>query len=160
MWCGVRGNPGQHRSLGHGRSGHISSISRLLGLVARADRRGAAGAAPVCCCATPVGGAGECTGVRAAVLRGVLVFAVGTAGSGVVAGSNRCSGGHCWWQVHWRGPRPLGCSRGYIARWSVALLHGIWVLLADVVTGSSVTSSSNDFNQVGSMGCLSDDGGG
>ena len=76
MWCGVRGDPGQHRSLGHGRSGHISSISHLLGLVARADRRVAAGAAPVCCCATPVGGAGECMGVHAAVLRGVLVFAV------------------------------------------------------------------------------------
>ena len=87
MWCGVRGNPGQHRSLGHGRSGHISSISRLLGLVARADWRRTAGAAPVCCCATPVGGAGGCTGVRAAVLHGVLVFAVGTAGSGVVVGA-------------------------------------------------------------------------
>ena len=44
-------------------------------------------AAPVCCCATPVGGAGERMGVRAAVLRGVLVFAVGTAGSGVVVGA-------------------------------------------------------------------------
>ena len=87
MWCGIRGNPGQHRSLGHGRSGHISSISHLLGLVAQADRRRAAGAAPVCCCTTPVGGAGECTGVRAAVLHGVLVFAVGTAGSGVVVGA-------------------------------------------------------------------------
>ena len=59
----------------------------MLGLVARVDRHGAAGAAPVCCCATPVGGAGERTGVHAAVLRGVLVFAVGTAGSGVVAGA-------------------------------------------------------------------------
>ena len=59
----------------------------MLGLVAQADLRGAAGAAPVCCCATPVGGAGECMGVRAAVLRRVLVFAVGTAGSGVVAGA-------------------------------------------------------------------------
>ena len=99
MWCGVRGDPGQHRSLGHGRSGHISSISHLLGLVARADRRGAAGAAPVCCCATPVGGAGECTGVRAAVLRGVLVLAVDTAGSGVVAGATGAvvgtAGGEC-----------------------------------------------------------------
>ena len=81
MWCGVRGDPGQHRSLDHGRSGHISSISHLLGLVARADRRGAAG------CTTPVGGAGVCTGARAAVLCGVLVFAVGTAGSGVVVGA-------------------------------------------------------------------------
>ena len=99
VWCGVRGDPGQHRSLGHGRSGHISSISRLLGLVARADRRGAAGAAPVCCCTTPVGGAGECMGVRAAVLRGVLVFAVGTVGSGVVAGATGAvvgtAGGEC-----------------------------------------------------------------
>ena len=59
----------------------------MLGLVARADWRGAAGAALVCCCATPVGGAGVCMGARAAVLRGVLVFAVGTAGSGVVAGA-------------------------------------------------------------------------
>ena len=59
----------------------------MLGLVAWADWRGAAGAAPVCCCATPVGGAGERMGVRAAVLRGVLVFTVGTAGSGVVAGA-------------------------------------------------------------------------
>ena len=74
MWCAIRGDPG-----------HISSISRLLGLVARADQCGAAGAAPVCCWATPVGGAGECTDVRAAVLCGVLVFAMGTAGSGVVA---------------------------------------------------------------------------
>ena len=74
----------------------------MLGLVAWADWRGAAGAAPVCCCATPVGGAGERTGVRAAVLRGVLVFAVGTAGSGVVVGatgavmgtaSSECTGG-------------------------------------------------------------------
>ena len=70
--------------------------------MARVDRHGAAGAAPVCCCATPVGGAGECMGVRAAVLRGVLVFAVGTAGSGVVAGAtgavvgtagSECTGG-------------------------------------------------------------------
>ena len=99
MWCGVRGDPGQHRSLGHGRSGHISSISRLLGLVARADRHGAAGAVPVCCCATPVGGAGVHMGARAAVLRGVLVFAVGTAGSGVVAGATGAvmgtAGGEC-----------------------------------------------------------------
>ena len=71
----------------------------MLGLVARADRCGAAGAAPVCCCATPVGGAGECTDVHAAVLRGVLVFAVGTAGSGVVAGATGAvagtAGGEC-----------------------------------------------------------------
>ena len=99
MWCGVRGDPGQHRSLGHGRSGHISSISCLLGLVARADRHGAAGAASVCCCTTPVDGAGGCTGVCAAVLHGVLVFAVGTAGSGVVAGATGAAvgtaGGEC-----------------------------------------------------------------
>ena len=99
MWCGVRGDPGQHRSLGHGRSGHISSISRLLGLEARADRHGAVGAAPVCCCATPVGGAGVRTGAHAAVLRGVLVLAVGTAGSGVVAGATGAvmgtAGGEC-----------------------------------------------------------------
>ena len=71
----------------------------MLGLVARADRRGAAGAAPVCCCATPVGGAGERMGVHAAVLRGVLVFAVGTAGSGVVEGATGAvvgtAGGEC-----------------------------------------------------------------
>ena len=99
MWCGVRGDPGQHRSLGHGRSGHISSISHLLGLEARADRRGAVGATPVCCCATPVGGAGVHMGAHAAVLRGVLVFAVGTAGSGVVAGATGAvvgtAGGEC-----------------------------------------------------------------
>ena len=99
MWSGIRGDPGQHQLLGHGWSGHISSISRLLGLVARADWRGAAGAALVCCCATPVGGAGECTGVRAAVLRGVLVFTVGTAGSEDVAGATGAvvgtAGGEC-----------------------------------------------------------------
>ena len=99
MWCGIRGDPGQHRSLGHGRSGHISSINRLLGLVARVDRHEAAGAAPVCCCTTPVGGAGERTGVHAAVLCGVLVFAVGTAGSGVVVGATGAvvgtAGGEC-----------------------------------------------------------------
>ena len=71
----------------------------MLGLVARADWRGAAGAAPVCCCATPVGGAGVCTGAHTAVLRGVLVFAVGTAGSGVVAGATGAvvgtAGGEC-----------------------------------------------------------------
>ena len=71
----------------------------MLGLVARADRRGAAGAAPVRCCATPVGGAGERTGVHAAVLHGVLVFAVGTAGSGVVVGATGAvvgtAGGEC-----------------------------------------------------------------
>ena len=71
----------------------------MRGLVAQADRQGAAGAALVCCCATPVGGAGERTGVRAAVLRGVLVFAVGTAGSGVVAGATGAvvgtAGGEC-----------------------------------------------------------------
>ena len=99
MWCGIRGDPGQHRLLGHGQSGHISSISRLLGLVAWADRCGAAGAAPVCCCATPVGGAGGRRGVHAAVLHGVLVFAVDTAGSGVVAGATGAvvgtAGGKC-----------------------------------------------------------------
>ena len=99
MWCGIRGDLGQHRLLGHGWSGHISSISHLLGLVARADRHGAAGAAPVCCCTTLVGGAGERTGVCAAVLRGVLVFAVGTAGSEVVAGATGAvvgtAGGKC-----------------------------------------------------------------
>ena len=71
----------------------------MLGLVAWADWRGAAGAASVCCCATPVGGAGECMGVHAAVLRGVLVFAVGTADSGVVAGATGAvvgtAGGKC-----------------------------------------------------------------
>ena len=71
----------------------------MLGLVAQADRRGAAGAAPVCCCATPVGGAGERMGVHAAVLRGVLVFAVGTAGSGIVVGATGAvvgtAGGEC-----------------------------------------------------------------
>ena len=70
--------------------------------MAQVDRRRAAGAAPVYCCTTPVDGAGERTGVRAAVLRGVLVFAVGTAGSGVVAGAtgavvgtagSECAGG-------------------------------------------------------------------
>ena len=74
----------------------------MLGLVARVDLHGAAGAAPVCCCATPVGGAGEHMGVHAAVLRRVLVFAVGTAGSGVVAeatgavvgtAGGKCTGG-------------------------------------------------------------------
>ena len=84
----------------------------------------------------------------------------GYSGQWSCCGSNRCSGGHCWRRVRWRGSRPLGHSRGYIARSSVTLLHGIWVSLADVVTGLSVTSSSNDFNQVGSMGCLSDDCGG
>ena len=71
----------------------------MLGLVARADWHGAAGAASVCCCATPVGEAGERMGVHAAVLRGVLVFAVGTAGSGVVAGATGAvvgtAGGEC-----------------------------------------------------------------
>ena len=47
-------------------------------------------------------GAGECTSVRAAVLHGVLVFAVGTAGSGVVVratgavmgtAGGKCAGG-------------------------------------------------------------------
>ena len=46
-----------------------------------------------------MGGAGERTGVHAAVLRGVLVFAVGTAGSGVVAGATGAvvgtAGGEC-----------------------------------------------------------------
>ena len=53
----------------------------------QADRRRAAGAAPVCCCATQVDEAVGCTGVRAAALHGVLIFAVGTAGSGIVAGA-------------------------------------------------------------------------
>ena len=72
------------------------------GLWVRAERRMAAGAAPVCPVATPVDGAGGCTGVRAATLRGVLVFAVGTVGSGSVAeatgavigtAGNECAGG-------------------------------------------------------------------
>ena len=53
----------------------------------RADRRRAAGAAPVCCGATPVDEAVGCTGVRAAALHGVLIFAVGTVGSGAVVGA-------------------------------------------------------------------------
>ena len=57
------------------------------GLWVRADWRRAAGAAPVCCGATPVDEAVGCTGVRAAALHGVLIFAVGTAGSGTVAGA-------------------------------------------------------------------------
>ena len=100
-------------------------------MVARADWHGAAGAAPVFCCATQVGGAGECTGVRAAVLRGVLVFTVGTAGSGVVAGATgavvgtaggECAGGapgHCHPSGHCHPPghcHPsswhLGVTRG------------------------------------------------
>ena len=71
----------------------------MLGLVALVDRHRAAGAAPVCCCTTLVGGAGERMGVRAAVLRGVLVFTVGTVGSGVVAGATGAvvgtAGGEC-----------------------------------------------------------------
>ena len=59
----------------------------MSGLWVRADRRRAAGAAPVCCGATPVDEAVGCTGVRAAALHGVLIFAVGTAGSGTVAGA-------------------------------------------------------------------------
>ena len=57
------------------------------GLWVQADRRRAAGAAPVCCGATPVDEAVGCTGVRAAALHGVLIIAVGTAGSGTVAGA-------------------------------------------------------------------------
>ena len=57
------------------------------GLWVRADRRRAAGAAPVCYGAIPVGEAVGCTGVQAAALRGVLIFAVGTVGSGTVAGA-------------------------------------------------------------------------
>ena len=52
-----------------------------------ADRHRAAGAAPVYCGATPVDEAVGCTGVQAAALHGVLVFAVGTAGSGTVVGA-------------------------------------------------------------------------
>ena len=57
------------------------------GLWVRADWRRAEGAAPVCCGATPVDEAVGCTGVRAAALHGVLIFTVGTAGSGTVAGA-------------------------------------------------------------------------
>ena len=67
--------------------GHICVISLVGGLWVRADRRRAAGAAPVCWGATPVDWAVGCTGVRAATLHGVLVFAVGTAGSGTVVGT-------------------------------------------------------------------------
>ena len=71
----------------------------MLGLVAQADWHGAAGAAPVCCCATPVGRAGVRTGAHAAVLHGVLVFTVGTVGSGVVVGATGAvvgtAGGEC-----------------------------------------------------------------
>ena len=46
-----------------------------------------------------MGGAGECTGVHAAVLHGVLVFTVGTVGSGVVVGATGAvvgtAGGKC-----------------------------------------------------------------
>ena len=52
-----------------------------------ADRRRAAGAASVCCGATPVDEAVGCTGVRAGALHGVLIFTVGTVGSGTVAGA-------------------------------------------------------------------------
>ena len=59
----------------------------MVGLWVRADRRRAAGAAPFCCGATPVDEAVGCTGVQAAALHGVLIFAVGTVGSGTVAGA-------------------------------------------------------------------------
>ena len=52
-----------------------------------ADQRWAVGAAPVCCGVTPVDGAVGCTGVQAAALHGVLIFTVGTAGSGTVVGA-------------------------------------------------------------------------
>ena len=67
--------------------GHISVISLVGGLWVRTDRRRAAGAALVCCGATPVDGAFGCTGVLAAALLGVLVFAVGTVGSGTAVGA-------------------------------------------------------------------------
>ena len=68
-----------------GGPGHICVISLVGGLWVRAERRKAAGAAPVCPVATPVDGAGGCTDVHTSSLHGVLVFAVGTAGSGSVA---------------------------------------------------------------------------
>ena len=67
--------------------GHISVISLVGGLWVRTDRCRAAGAAPVCCGATPVDGAVGCMGVLAVALLGVLIFAVGTAGSGTDAGA-------------------------------------------------------------------------
>ena len=85
-----------------GGPGHICVISLVGSLWARAEWCKAAGAALVCHVATPVDGAGGCTGVHTATLRGVLVFAVGTAGSGSVAeatgavigtAGNECAGG-------------------------------------------------------------------
>ena len=62
------------------------------GLWVRADQRRAAGAAPVCCGATPVDEAVGCTGVRAAVLHGVLIFA-GATGAVDITADCECAGG-------------------------------------------------------------------
>ena len=71
-----------------GGPGHISVISLVGGLWVHADQRGAAGAAPFCCMATPVDGAGGCTGVHAAGLRGVHAGDETVAGAtGTVAGT-------------------------------------------------------------------------
>ena len=67
-----------------GGPGHICVISLVGGFWVQAERRKAAGTAPVCPVATPVDGADGCTGVCTATLCGVLVFAVGTVGSGSV----------------------------------------------------------------------------
>ena len=131
----------------------------------RADWHRAAGAAPVCCGATPVDEAVGCIGVQTAALHGVLIFAVGTAGSGTVVGATgavditagcECPGG---------APGHSGVAGATLPGEGVILcgalfLHGIRVSLSDVVTGMSICFSTNNLDQVGAMISLSKDGGG
>ena len=96
---------------------------------------------------------------------GVLIFAVGTAGSGTVAGTTgavdvtagcECAGG---------APGHSGVAGATLPGEEIScvgllFLHGIGMSRSDVVTGTSICSSTNNLDQVGAMIGLSKDGGG
>ena len=138
-----RGGPGWHCSW----CGHISIISLVGGLWVQADWHGAAGAALVFC-GVPVDGE---------------VVVAGATGALCTGGDFGTGGDFCMvkWFLHWRCSRPFWCSGSYITRWGCVLPHGLsfGVPLTNVIPGLSVSSSANDFNQVGSVVYLLDDSG-
>ena len=64
-----------------------------------------------------------------------------------------------YWLCCLGGRQVCGCNRSYIGGDVLVKLDGIWVVLTNVVMGTSILSTANDLDNVQSMVCHTDDGG-
>ena len=83
----------------------------------------------------------------------------GTAGVGAVAAAWGVMGATKCWLCCLGGRQVCRCSGSYICGDMLVRLDSIWVMLANVVVGTSVLSTTDDLDNVRSMVCCVDDGG-